>query len=253
MNITMGPVTFTPRRASAAPLPRHRPKRRIRCGGVRVRRACELHIVAGGCGSQPLRCAGAGHCLDRQRPGQAASVVALYLRPAQFVILAALFNTVFCWCGGASPGKRSCDCSSRTGSQRHGNDRCHPGIVINGATAWLFASGRGHLKIRGAFMHMIADAAVSAGVVVAGLACSTPLGLVDPLTGLVIVGVIVWGTWCLLRIPCESVNGARRSLPKRFDDTLRLSDVRPSMTSYLGDEHDESADRPPCVSRRPSR
>jgi cobalt-zinc-cadmium efflux system protein len=44
------------------------------------------------------------------------------------------------------------------------------GIVINGATAWLFASGRkGDLNIRGAFLHMIADAAVSAGVVVAAV------------------------------------------------------------------------------------
>ena len=44
------------------------------------------------------------------------------------------------------------------------------GIVINGATALLFASGRkGDLNIRGAYLHMMADAAVSAGVVVAGL------------------------------------------------------------------------------------
>jgi cobalt-zinc-cadmium efflux system protein len=44
------------------------------------------------------------------------------------------------------------------------------GIIINGATAWLFASGRkSDLNIRGAFLHMVADAAVSAGVVVAGL------------------------------------------------------------------------------------
>ena len=43
------------------------------------------------------------------------------------------------------------------------------GIAINGATAWLFASGRkGDINIRGAFLHMAADAAVSAGVVVAG-------------------------------------------------------------------------------------
>ena len=44
------------------------------------------------------------------------------------------------------------------------------GIAINGFTAWLFASGReGDLNIRGAYLHMAADAAVSAGVVVAGL------------------------------------------------------------------------------------
>src|SRR3546814_14265465 len=44
------------------------------------------------------------------------------------------------------------------------------GIVVNGATAWLFARGRkGDLNIRGAYLHMITDAAVSAGVVIAGL------------------------------------------------------------------------------------
>ncbi len=44
------------------------------------------------------------------------------------------------------------------------------GILINGATAWLFASGQGgDINIRGAYLHMLADAAVSAGVVVNGL------------------------------------------------------------------------------------
>jgi cobalt-zinc-cadmium efflux system protein len=75
------------------------------------------------------------------------------------------------------------------------------GIVVNGVTAALFASGRkGDLNIRGAFLHMVADAAVSAGVVVAGLAILyTGWFWLDPLTSLVIVGVIVWGTWSLLR------------------------------------------------------
>jgi cobalt-zinc-cadmium efflux system protein len=75
------------------------------------------------------------------------------------------------------------------------------GIAINGATAWLFASGRkGDLNIRGAFLHMIADAAVSAGVVVAAFVILlTDWMWLDPLTSLVISGVIVWGTWSLLR------------------------------------------------------
>jgi cobalt-zinc-cadmium efflux system protein len=75
------------------------------------------------------------------------------------------------------------------------------GIVVNGVTAGLFASGRkGDLNIRGAFLHMIADAAVSAGVVVAGMIMLYTGWLwLDPLTSLVIVGVIVWGTWSLLR------------------------------------------------------
>ena len=75
------------------------------------------------------------------------------------------------------------------------------GILINGVTAWLFASGRkGDINIRGAFLHMVADAAVSAGVVIAGVAISfTGLMWLDPLASLVIVAVIVWGTWDLLR------------------------------------------------------
>jgi cobalt-zinc-cadmium efflux system protein len=75
------------------------------------------------------------------------------------------------------------------------------GIVINGASAWLFASGRkGDLNIRGAFLHMLADAAVSAGVVVAGLAILLTGWLwLDPVVSLGIVAVIIWGTWGLLR------------------------------------------------------
>jgi cobalt-zinc-cadmium efflux system protein len=75
------------------------------------------------------------------------------------------------------------------------------GILINGVTAWLFASGRkADINIRGAFLHMVADAAVSAGVVIAGVAISyTGWMWLDPLVSLVIVAVIVWGTWDLLR------------------------------------------------------
>lgn len=75
------------------------------------------------------------------------------------------------------------------------------GIVINGITAWLFASGRkGDINIRGAFLHMAADAAVSAGVVAAGfLVTQTGWLWLDPATSLVIVAVIIIGTWGLLR------------------------------------------------------
>lgn len=75
------------------------------------------------------------------------------------------------------------------------------GIVINGITAWLFASGRkGDINIRGAFLHMAADAAVSAGVVAAGfLVIRTGWLWLDPATSLVIVAVILVGTWGLLR------------------------------------------------------
>ncbi len=75
------------------------------------------------------------------------------------------------------------------------------GIIINALTAWLFASGReGDLNIRGAFLHMVADAFVSLGVVGAGLVILLTGWLwVDPVVSLVIVVVIVWGTWGLLR------------------------------------------------------
>jgi cobalt-zinc-cadmium efflux system protein len=90
------------------------------------------------------------------------------------------------------------------------------GIVVNGVTAWLFASGRkGDLNIRGAFLHMIADAAVSAGVVMAGLIMLYTGWLwFDPLTSLVIVGVIVWGTWSLLR---ESLAMSVNAVPSAID------------------------------------
>ena len=75
------------------------------------------------------------------------------------------------------------------------------GILVNGITAWLFASGaKGDINIRGAFLHMAADAAVSAGVVLAGLVILyTGWTWLDPVVSLGIVAVIVWSTWGLLR------------------------------------------------------
>jgi len=75
------------------------------------------------------------------------------------------------------------------------------GIVINTATALLFMRGReSDLNIRGAFMHMAADALVSAGVVVAG-ALTLWMGWtwLDPVTSLAIAGVILLGTWGLFK------------------------------------------------------
>lgn len=74
------------------------------------------------------------------------------------------------------------------------------GVVINGATAMLFHSGaKGDLNIRGAYLHMATDAAISVGVVVAGLAVmATGLAWIDPVVSLVVVALIVWGTWSLL-------------------------------------------------------
>lgn len=90
------------------------------------------------------------------------------------------------------------------------------GIVVNGLSAWLFLSGsKGDLNIRGAYLHMVADAAVSLGVVLAGLAMLyTGWYLLDPLMSLVIVAVILWGTWGLLR---ESVQLALGAVPPHVD------------------------------------
>ncbi len=75
------------------------------------------------------------------------------------------------------------------------------GIVINTATALLFMRGREHdLNIRGAFLHMAADALVSLGVVVAGaLTLWQGWTWLDPVVSLAIAAVIVWGTWGLFR------------------------------------------------------
>lgn len=75
------------------------------------------------------------------------------------------------------------------------------GIVVNGVTAWLFASGRkGDINLRAAFMHMAGDALVSVGVVVAGaIILFTGWSWLDPLVSIAIAGMILVGTWGLLR------------------------------------------------------
>jgi cobalt-zinc-cadmium efflux system protein len=90
------------------------------------------------------------------------------------------------------------------------------GIVINGFTAWLFASGqRQDINIRGAYLHMVADAAISAGVVVAGLAIMlTGWIWLDAVTSLAIVAAILWGTWGLLR---ESTAMSLDAVPPSID------------------------------------
>lgn len=75
------------------------------------------------------------------------------------------------------------------------------GVAINGTTAWLFMSGHRHdVNLRGAFLHMAADALVSLGVVIAGaLLIVTGWTWLDPAISLVIALVILVGTWDLLR------------------------------------------------------
>jgi cobalt-zinc-cadmium efflux system protein len=90
------------------------------------------------------------------------------------------------------------------------------GIVINTATALMFMKGsKEDLNIRGAFLHMAADAAVSAGVVIAALVMTLTDWLwLDPVVSLVIVAVIVLGTWGLLR---DSLDLALDATPRGID------------------------------------
>lgn len=91
------------------------------------------------------------------------------------------------------------------------------GIVVNGASALLFARGsKGDLNLRGAFLHLLADAAVSAGVVIAGVAVMlTGARWIDPVTSLVITAVIAWGSWGLLR---DSVKLGLLGVPAGIDE-----------------------------------
>ena len=95
------------------------------------------------------------------------------------------------------------------------------GVVINTATALMFIRGKDHdLNIRGAFLHMAADAAVSLGVVISGaLILWKGWPWVDPVISLVIAGVILWSTWGLLR---DSLNLAVDAVPSAIDpDAVR--------------------------------
>jgi cobalt-zinc-cadmium efflux system protein len=99
------------------------------------------------------------------------------------------------------------------------------GILVNGGTALLFMRGRhGDLNIRGAYLHMVADAGVSLGVVVAALVIMFTGWLwVDPAISLAIAAAVFWSGWELAR---DSVNLALDGVPRGIE----LSKVR----DYLG-------------------
>jgi cobalt-zinc-cadmium efflux system protein len=103
------------------------------------------------------------------------------------------------------------------------------GILVNGFTAWLFMAGRkSDLNIRGAYLHMVADAGVSFGVVVAGVAILLTGWLwLDPLVSLVIVAVILWSTWGLLR---DSIRLALAAVPSH----IQLSEVKSCLENLPG-------------------
>lgn len=118
-------------------------------------------------------------------------------------ILAALFNAVFLL---LTVGAISWEAIHRLGAPQPVAGRtvmivAAVGILVNGITAWLFASGRkGDINVRGAFLHMASDALVSVGVVFAAFVILLTGWLwLDPVVSLAINAVIVWGTWGLLR------------------------------------------------------
>ncbi|RYE88964.1 MAG: cation transporter, partial [Oxalobacteraceae bacterium] len=90
------------------------------------------------------------------------------------------------------------------------------GVLVNGFSAWLFMSGsKDDINVRGAYLHMAADAALSLGVVVAGLVVMyTGWAWLDPAVSLVIVVIIVAGTWSLMK---ESVQLALAGVPANVD------------------------------------
>lgn len=109
------------------------------------------------------------------------------------------------------------------------------GIVVNAATALMFASGRRKdINIKGAYLHMAADAGVSLGVVIAGFAIgATGWAWLDPATSLLIVLVVLFGTWDLLK---ESLDLALDAVPRSVD----TESVRQYLLSVEGvaDVHD---------------
>ena len=109
------------------------------------------------------------------------------------------------------------------------------GVAINTVTALLFMRGqKKDLNIRGAFLHMAADAAVSLGVVIAGLLISlTGKQWIDPVTSFLIIAVILWGTWQLFT---DSIDLALDAVPEHID----LEKVRDFLLSKGGvrDIHD---------------
>jgi cobalt-zinc-cadmium efflux system protein len=100
------------------------------------------------------------------------------------------------------------------------------GVLINTITALMFLKGqKDDLNIRGAFLHMTADAGVSLGVVISGfLIVKTGLHWIDPIMSFIILIVIIWGTWKLFS---ESIRLALDAVPSN----IKLVDVKSAILS----------------------
>lgn len=103
------------------------------------------------------------------------------------------------------------------------------GVVINTITALLFMKGQKEdLNIKGAFLHMAADAGVSLGVVIAGLLINYTGALwIDPLTSFLIITVVLWGTWSLFT---DSLKLALDAVPNH----INLEEVRKFLGKQKG-------------------
>jgi cobalt-zinc-cadmium efflux system protein len=103
------------------------------------------------------------------------------------------------------------------------------GIVVNVATALMFMRDRDRdLNVKGAYLHMVADAAVSLGVVVSGLVIlRTGWHWLDPAASLAIVAVILYGTWALLH---EAMRRALHAVPGGID----AGEVRRALAALPG-------------------
>ena len=101
------------------------------------------------------------------------------------------------------------------------------GVLVNGFSAWLFLAGsKGDINIRGAYQHMAADAIISMGVVVSGLAImATGWAWLDPVVSIVIVLFILISTWALLK---ESLRMVLAAVPDSVDAA--------KVTQFLGQQ-----------------
>ena len=133
-------------------------------------------------------------------------------------ILAALFNAVFLLVAIGAIGLEAARRLAEPAPVESGVVMAVAcaGIAVNAITAALFAGGRkGDINVRGAFLHMVGDAMVSAGVVVAAFAVSRTGWLwLDPVTSIAIVAIILVGTWRLLR---DALTMALDAVPPGID------------------------------------
>lgn len=98
------------------------------------------------------------------------------------------------------------------------------GIIVNLGTSLLFMRSAKHdLNIKGAFLHLMADALILSGVVIGAIVIKfTGIVWIDPVLGLIIVGIVLWGTWGLLR---HSIHLILDAVPQFID--------QPGVENYL--------------------